>query len=71
MTNGHRKEEKISQNIRVAVNIRTKEICIRLSDEKLHDSTMMKKLVKHVLNNITIILLQGEEEEEETKSILS
>jgi hypothetical protein len=38
--------------VHVAVNIRTKEIlALEVTDEKVHDSKMMKKLVKHVLNN--------------------
>ena len=39
--------------IHVAVNIKTKEIlALEVTDEKVHDGKMMKKLVKHVLNNI-------------------
>jgi Transposase DDE domain len=38
--------------IHIAVDIKTKEIlALELTDEKVHDSKMMKKLVKHVLNN--------------------
>ena len=36
--------------IHVAVNIKTKEIlALEVTDEKLHDSKMLKKLVSHVL----------------------
>ncbi len=38
--------------IHVAVDIKTKEIlALEVTDEKAHDSKMLKKLVKHVLNN--------------------
>jgi hypothetical protein len=38
--------------IHIAVDIKTKEIlALEVTDEKVHDSKMMKKLVKHVLNN--------------------
>ncbi len=34
------------------VNIKTKEILeLEVTDEKIHDSKMLKKLVKHILNN--------------------
>ena len=37
--------------IHVAVNTKTREIlALEVTDEKVHDGTMMKKLVKHVLN---------------------
>ena len=36
--------------IHVAVNIRTKEVlALEVTDEKVHDSKMMKKLVENVL----------------------
>ena len=39
--------------IHVAVNIKTKEIlALEVTDEKLHDSKILKKLVNHVLKNI-------------------
>ena len=35
--------------IHVAVNIKTKEIlALKVTDEKVHDSKMLKKLVNHV-----------------------
>ena len=38
--------------IHVAVNTRTKEIlALEVTDEKVHDGTVMKKLVKHVLDS--------------------
>ena len=38
--------------IHVAVNIKTKEIlALEVTDEKVHDSRIMKRLVKHVLDN--------------------
>jgi len=41
--------------IHIAVDIKTKEIlALEVTDEKVHDSKMMKKLVKHVLNNNVI-----------------
>jgi len=37
--------------IHIAVNIRTREIlALEVTDEKAHDGTMVKKLVKHALN---------------------
>ena len=40
--------------IHIVVDIKTKEIlALEVTDEKVHDSKMMKKLVKHVLNNNT------------------
>jgi hypothetical protein len=37
--------------IHIAVNTKTKEIlALEVTDEKAHDGTMMKKLVKHVLS---------------------
>ena len=39
--------------IHVAVNIKTKEIlALEVTDEKLHDSKMLKKLVNHVLKTV-------------------
>jgi hypothetical protein len=38
--------------IHVAVNIKTKEIlALEVTDEKIHDSKMLRKLVRHVLDN--------------------
>ncbi len=38
--------------IHIAGNIKTTEIpALEVTDEKVHDSKMLKKLVKHVLNN--------------------
>ena len=38
--------------IHVTVNIKTKEIlALKVTDEKVHDSKMLKKLVNHVLDN--------------------
>lgn len=43
--------------IHVAVNIKTKEIlALEVTDEKVHDGRMLKKLVNHVLNNPGIII---------------
>ncbi len=40
--------------IHIAVNIKAKEIlALEVTDEKVHDGKMMKKLVKYVLNNNT------------------
>ena len=39
--------------IHVAVNIKTKEIlALEVTDEKVHDSKMLKKLVNHVLKTV-------------------
>ena len=39
-------------NIHIAVNIKTKEIlALEVTDEKVHDSRMLKKLVDQVLDN--------------------
>ena len=36
----------------IAVNIKTKEIlALELTDEKIHDSKILRKLVRHVLDN--------------------
>jgi Transposase DDE domain len=43
-------KERISQNTYVAVNIKTNEIlALEVTDEKVHDSKMLKKLVNQVL----------------------
>jgi hypothetical protein len=43
--------------IHVAVNIKTKEIlALEVTDEKVHDSSMLKKLVNHVLDNRGIMI---------------
>jgi transposase len=45
------KRKKGYLKIHVAVNTKTKEIlALEVTDEKVHDGAMMKKLVKHVLN---------------------
>ena len=45
------KKKKGYLKIHVAVNTKTGEIlALEVTDEKVHDGTMMKKLVKHVLN---------------------
>ncbi len=50
MTNWIQEGKGISNH--VAVNIKTKEILgLEVTDEKVHDGKMMKKLVKHDLNN--------------------
>jgi len=47
-----RKKKKGYLKIHVAVDIKTKEIlALEVTDEKVHDSKMMKKLVKHVLKS--------------------
>jgi hypothetical protein len=47
-----RKKKKGYLKIHIAVNIKTKEIlALEVTDEKVHDSKMMKKLVEHVLSN--------------------
>ena len=39
--------------IHITVNIKTKEIlALEITDEKLHDSKMLKKLVNHVLKTV-------------------
>ena len=44
------RKERIYQNTYVAVDIKTKEIlALEVTDEKVHDSKMMKKLVENVL----------------------
>ena len=41
--------------IHIAVDIKTKEIlALEVTNEKVHGSKIMKKLVKHVLNNNNI-----------------
>ncbi len=48
---GSRKKSYLKIHV-ATVNIETKEIlALEVTDEKVHDSKMMKKLVKHVLNN--------------------
>src|SRR6476619_1178635 len=43
---------KVYLKIHIAVNIKTKEIlALEVTDEKVHDSRMLKKLVNHVLDN--------------------
>ena len=43
--------------IHVAVNIKTKEIlALEVTDEKVHDGRMLKKLVNHVLDNPGIMI---------------
>ncbi len=46
------KNKKGYLKIHVAVNIKTKEIlAVKITDEKVHDSKVMKNLVEGVLNN--------------------
>ncbi len=46
------KNKKGYLKIHVAVNIKTKEIlAVKVTDEKVHDSKVMKNLVEGVLNN--------------------
>jgi hypothetical protein len=46
---------KVYLKIHVAVNIKTKEIlALEVTDEKVHDGRMLKKLVNHVLDGSTI-----------------
>ena len=54
MKNGMHKIEKEGYlKIHVAVDIKTKEIlALEVTDEKIHDSKMLKKLVNHVLKTI-------------------
>ena len=43
--------------IHVAINIKTKEIlALEVTDEKVHDGRMLKKLVNHVLDNPGIMI---------------
>ncbi len=45
-------KKKVYLKIHIVVNIKTKEIlALEVTDEKVHDGKMLKKLVKHVLNN--------------------
>jgi len=47
-----RKQKKGYLKIHVAVNIKTREIrALEVTDEKVHDGKVMRKLVKHVLDN--------------------
>jgi hypothetical protein len=49
------KQERLSKDTYVAVNIKTKEIlALEVTDEKVHDGKVMKNLVEGVLNNIII-----------------
>ncbi len=49
------KNKKGYLKIHVAVDIKTKEIiALEVTDEKVHDSKVMKNLVEGVLNNIMI-----------------
>ncbi len=51
-------KKKSYPKIHVAVNIKTKEIlALEVTDEKVHDRKMLKKLVRHVLNNTTTTIL--------------
>jgi hypothetical protein len=46
--------------IHVAVNIKTKEIlALEVTDEKVHDGRMLKKLVNHVLDGSTTTTTRG------------
>ena len=54
MTSGGvgKKKNKGYLKIHVAVDIKTKEIlALEVTDEKMHDGKVMKKLVKHILNS--------------------
>ena len=52
MRNGIHKIEKGYLKIHVAVDIKTKEIlALEVTDEKVHDGRMLKKLVDHVLDS--------------------
>lgn len=47
-----KKKKKGYLKIHVAVNVKTKEIlALEITNEKVHDGKMMKKLIEHVLNN--------------------
>lgn len=47
-----KKKKKGYLKIHVAVNVKTKEIlALEITDEKIHDGKMMKKLVEHVLKS--------------------
>ena len=49
---GARNKKKGYLKIHVAVNIKTKEIlALEVTDEKVHDGRIMRRLVKHVLDN--------------------
>ena len=57
MRNGMFINRKGYLKIHVAVNIKTKEIlALEVTDEKVHDGRMLKKLVNHVLDNRSIII---------------
>jgi DDE family transposase len=52
MRNGTHKIKKGYLKIHVAVDIKTKEIiALEVTDEKVHDNKMLKKLINHVLDN--------------------
>lgn len=47
-----KKTKKGYLRIHVAINVNTKEIlALEITDEKVHDGKMMKKLVEHVLKS--------------------
>ena len=49
---GVRNKKKCYLKIHVAVNIKTREIlALEVTDEKVHDGKVMRRLVKHVLDN--------------------
>ena len=49
---GARNKKKGYLKIHVAVNIKTREILtLEVTDEKVHDSRIMRRLVKHVLDS--------------------
>ncbi len=49
---GRRNKKKGYLKIHVAVNIKTREIlALEVTDEKVHDGKVMRRLVKHVLDN--------------------
>ena len=59
MRNGMHKIEKGYLKIHVAVNIKTKEIlALEVTDEKVHDGKMLKKLVNHVLMTVPAVRIK-------------
>ncbi len=49
---GFRKEKRIPKNKRSCEhNGQQRILALEVTDEKVHDSKMMKRLIKHVLNN--------------------
>ncbi len=49
---GCKKQERLSKDTCVVVNIKTKEIiALEVTDEKVHDGKVMKQLIEQVLNN--------------------